>query len=126
MINNRIKDLELMIYNKKISLLDAKRSFELLMFNKTLELQNLYNDTKDKSLSNEEKREHVAMQDVTLSELRDKIQKEENEIRVLEIECDYQKREFNLRISAQEDLQEIRLEIKRVGDILENWSKVIK
>lgn len=95
-LNDEIKSLQLLHLDKLTALNDDKKSLKQNILVITNDLEKQYAETKDKSLSNSDKREAIANKQ--FGSVIAELEKRNYEIRVLEIEIDHKKRLFKLMI----------------------------
>jgi hypothetical protein len=94
--NEKIKQLELEILEKKNILNKSKKSMELSILNKTTDLEKSYKETKNIDLSNAEKRNNIAMKEPAIYKLSEDLERLDYEIKVMEIEVRYLIRKFQM------------------------------
>lgn len=100
-LNEEIMLSEKVVLERELKLVDTKKSFDYALLDANTELEKQYADTKDKDLSNAEKRGLKACQVPLVVRLQEIIKKENYEIEVLKIECRHKLRNFSILIKSE-------------------------
>lgn len=99
--NDEIMQGEKTILVLDLKLVDLKKQYDLQLLNELNALERIYTDTKDKNLSNIEKRTAEALKQEWFGKIIDEIKKLDYEIKVLEIENRHKLRTFNIMMKSE-------------------------
>jgi activator of HSP90 ATPase len=101
-LNLKIKEMEENIYDRKENEIRMRRTKELVILQLTIALEEKYLETKDKRLSNAEKRTIEAEKNPEISQLMIDIEIYKRTTAIIEIELNYNKRLFQIEMNKLE------------------------
>lgn len=101
-LNEEIKEQELRLFELSEQIASKHMEFEVSLLEETTSLESVYKETKDINLSNQQKREQLALNKKTIRESSNELRRLKKGFEIKKIELSYLKRKFRLELAILE------------------------